>query len=661
MRFARLPLHGHAIAAVAACGNDTSTSSASDGSTSSVTVTTAASTGPGTTSGNPTTSPTTSETSGMTGTATGGSTSAGNTTEAITTGPMTTGPMTTGPMTTGPMTTGTDGTTGDSSSGTTAAPCPADTIICEGMMKKVCDGLGGFKDVENCPMLCDENLGCVTCIPGSFQCTGNDVQKCNDMGSGWDIIETCDPVQGTMCDDIGGTCEGDCAPGNLGLSYIGCDYYPTVTAGLHETNPWVFDYAVVVANTTNSTANITITRGANTVTMTTVGAGTAKVVTLPYVNELILAPINTAGPTVMVPDGAYRLRSDRPVTVYQYNPLQYKVGNSFSYINDAGILLPVNTWGLEYRVASRNHWPFAGYNLPGFYAVIARKDNTKVTLTPSTTGGKVSAGAGVAANGTGVVMLNEGDVLEVFTVAGGGAPDMSDLTGTLVQADKPVQVIGGHKCTNVPFNIQYCDRLEESIPPIDTLAKEYIVTTPLINANTKKGEMVRIIATEDATALTYEPAQPGAPAMLAKAGDYAEIAQTQNDFRITSDKKILVAQYMLGQNAGGNSGDPAMTFAVATEQFRTQYLVHAPTNYDTSWANIVAPMGAAITLDGGMVANFTAIGNTGFGVARVPLSNGGDGNHLLTGNQPFGIQVYGYGQYTSYWYPGGLDLNLIPQ
>ena len=26
---------------------------------------------------------------------------------------------------------------------------------------------------------------------------------------------------------------------------------------------------------------------------------------------------------------------------------------------------------------------------------------------------------------------------------------------------------------------------------------------------------------------------------------------------------------------------------------------------------------------------------------------------------PFGVQVYGYGQYTSYWYPGGLDLEEI--
>ena len=61
------------------------------------------------------------------------------------------------------------------------------------------------------------------------------------------------------------------------------------------------------------------------------------------------------------------------------------------------------------------------------------------------------------------------------------------------------------------------------------------------------------------------------------------------------------------------------------------------------------------------VGGFQAIGNTGYSVARVTLSNAGDGNHTVTGDQAFGISVYGYGQYTSYWYPGGLNLEIIPQ
>ena len=57
------------------------------------------------------------------------------------------------------------------------------------------------------------------------------------------------------------------------------------------------------------------------------------------------------------------------------------------------------------------------------------------------------------------------------------------------------------------------------------------------------------------------------------------------------------------------------------------------------------------------------IGGSGYALARVvPLGPGplSDGNHSITGSAAFGISVYGYGMDTSYWYPGGLDLELVP-
>ena len=45
------------------------------------------------------------------------------------------------------------------------------------------------------------------------------------------------------------------------------------------------------------------------------------------------------------------------------------------------------------------------------------------------------------------------------------------------------------------------------------------------------------------------------------ASQFIEIAQNANDFQITSDKKILVTQYMQSQGNSA-SGDPAMTTAV---------------------------------------------------------------------------------------------------
>ena len=267
------------------------------------------------------------------------------------------------------------------------------------------------------------------------------------------------------------------------------------------------------------------------------------------------------------------------------------------------------------------------------------------------------------ADGTGTIKLDRGDVLEVFSAQILGNPSTADVTGTRIKADKRIQVIGGHVSTFIPYDIGYCDHLEESMFPYETLAKKYIVTPPLIptGGNVPKAQMVRIIATEDNTTLTYDPPQAGAPPMIAKAGQYVEISQTKEDFEVVSNNKIIIGQYMLGQDAGGDSGDPAMALTVATEQYRKTYLFHAPINYETNYVNITAPMAAKVTLDGVAVGGFKAIGATGFGVARLKLGNNVDGNHDIKSDLPIGISVYGYGQYTSYWYPGGLDLEPLPQ
>ncbi len=597
-------------------------------------------TGPGPTTVTPTTTatPTTGGTEPVDPTTSGSST--GGTTMSVLT------------SSTGDTSTSEPGTTGP-------APCAEDTIVCEAGSAKVCDGAGGFKSEEACPDACVDGVGCKPCAPDTFQCIDDLSQKCNQDYE-WVDYESCDPVQGVNCDANTGACIGSCSRADLGTSYIGCDYFPATLANLHETQPWVFNYSIVVANTTGDPADITITKGDAILQMAKIGPGTAQVINLPYVDALVKPTIAENGPSVLVVDGAYRLRSTQPVTVYQYEPIDYEIGGVFSFTNDASLLLPTHIWTGNYRVASRNHWNINGSFLPGFYAVVAKDDDTTVTVTPSSTGASVYAGAGIKANGTGEIKLNAGDVLEVFTKSTGQIPD-SDLTGTLVTANKPVSVFGGHKCVQVPLGTQACDRLEEAMLPIETLAKEYIVTPPLIptGGNQPKAQYIRVIATEDATTISYEPPQNGAPTMIATAGEWFEIPANTTDFRITGDKKILVAQYMQGQG-NDSSGDPAMTLAVATEQFRLSYLVHAPLSYETNFANIVAPSDAKITLDGQPVNGFQPIGTTGYSVMRVQLAKNADGNHDLSGDKAFGVTVYGYGQYTSYWYPGGLDLDLIP-
>ncbi|NJK31929.1 MAG: hypothetical protein HC927_05655 [Deltaproteobacteria bacterium] len=250
--------------------------------------------------------------------------------------------------------------------------------------------------------------------------------------------------------------------------------------------------------------------------------------------------------------------------------------------NDASLMQPVNVWGNDLVVAAWSHWNFVGSGYPGFYAVTASQDATTVTLTPSGTGGQVQAGGGVANNGTGVVMLDEGDVLQVMSSGG-------DLTGTQVNADKPIQVIGGHECTNVPLNVTACDHLEESMFPVQSLAKEYIVAPPVQvpNTNLLKAQIVRVVATEANTAITFDPDQ-GANQVLTNAGDFIELPMTQAAFKVSGDKPILVVQYMVGQSAGFGTSDPAMLLTVPTAQYRNDYLFHAAPSWQANFVDIIA-------------------------------------------------------------------------
>ena len=535
-------------------------------------------------------------------------------------------------------------------------PCMVGETNCDGDTFQTCVD-GHFADQQTCPTACSAAIGCTLCAAGTGTCTGNISHACNADGMGFTDI-TCDPAEGLSCDSATGVCAGDCSSAALGSSYIGCDYYPTVTGNLVAS---MFHYAVAVGNTGGVAATVTVTGGALTAPdVFTVAANSVQVEALPWQFDLKLCDSSDSEACqsdvslcALVAKGAYHLQSTEPVTVYQFNALEYELDGVDSFTNDASLLLPTNTWRQNYYVAS---WePLEEYELPGELAVTAAHDNTMVTIdTKAST--IASGGAPAFTAGTPqTVMLNQGDVIELTSLAG-------DLTGSTVTSDQPVAVIGGSYCSYIPDHVTACDHIEESMFPVDELGENYIVNAPAVTTiPAGKVEVVRVIATAPNTTLTYAPPQSGAPTSIANPGDFVEISGNDQSFLITADQKVLVAQYMEGEDAGGGTGDPAMALAVPIEQFRSSYLFHAPTTYETNYVDVTAPMGASVMLDGVPLA-FDPIGTTGWGLARVQSLSAGpasDGNHSIEGSMGFGITVYGYGQYTSYWYPGGLNLGTI--
>lgn len=478
--------------------------------------------------------------------------------------------------------------------------------------------------------------------------------------------------------------EGDpitCEQAALSKSYIGCDFWPTVVAN----NVWsIFDYAVVVANAGDEPADVTVTRGASTLTTATIQPNSLQKLYLPWVPELKGPDADACGSatplsaTVRLPDGAYHLVTTRPVTVYQFNALEYQASGGppgkdwsscpaqgcflecFSYSNDASLLLPSTALTGNYRLTTQAGWPSA--NIGAYFAVTGTQNNTTVTVKVSSTGDIVGGGGVTAASGNGLATfnINAGEVVEVVS------SPYADLGGTLVQATSPVQVITGMPCVQAPLGVQACDHIEESVFPAETLGKHYFVTVPTSPDGQMIGHVVRIYGNVDGTVLTYGgPKPPNAPDSI-NAGQVITLGQVGIDFEISGDHEFAVGSFMLGAeiadpNSGGleQRGDPAQSQSTAVEQYRTKYVFLAPDDYDISYVDVIQPMDATVTVDSQPVSVAPQQISSGYGIARVKLGPGNQGAHVLTATAPVGIQVFGYGSYTSYHYPGGLNLKTI--
>jgi hypothetical protein len=98
----------------------------------------------------------------------------------------------------------------------------------------------------------------------------------------------------------------------------------------------------------------------------------------------------------------------------------------------------------------------------------------------------------------------------------------------------------------------------------------------------------------------------------------------------------------------------------SVEQYRTKYVFLAPNDYDFNYIDVVAPSDAELVLDGVVVdyGSKSPIAD-GYDVWRVGLVSSGSGAHTLESSTEVGLQVLGYGLFTSYEYPGGLNLKHI--
>ncbi|MBX3220214.1 MAG: IgGFc-binding protein [Labilithrix sp.] len=500
----------------------------------------------------------------------------------------------------------------------------------------------------------------------------------------------------------------DCDEAAERKSYVGCDYWPTITP-----NPvWsIFDYTVVVANTGAHDAEVKVTGPNGATKVAKVGAGALKKIYLPWVRELKGADFNECTASIasdtstIVPGGAYHLVSSTPVIVYQFNALQYKgeggespeggpkdwstcpgtttgcrqgptgpvvKSGCFSFSNDASLLLPSTAMTSTYRVMGHPGASVPGVSriglVPTALTVTATQPNTSVAVVLSSTASVVASrdGETIAKTEGGQTMTvslpKAGDVLQLVSEKG----DSFDFSGTLVKSSKPVQVITSVPCISIPTNKPACDHIEETVLPAETLGKHYVVAPPTGPKGGAVRHKVRLYGNKDGTTLTYRPSKPDACPDTLAAGETADCGFVDEAFEVLGNNEFGVGTFLLGATVydpthKDRRGDPSQSFVSGVEQFRTGYVLLAPNDYPVLYADVTSTVDAEIELDGAPVpAPWTMIGEGPFGVQRVDLTkSGADGAHTLTAKKPVGVQVIGFGDNTSFQYPAGLNLKII--
>jgi len=514
-------------------------------------------------------------------------------------------------------------------------------------------------------------------------------------------VKTCPVDQGCA----GGECVAACKAAEGSRGNVGCDFRIATPLAYGTTLPPCF--AVVVANTWARPAKLTVSRGGTAYDVTKFGripingkpatAWTpvpAEGIPVDEVAVLFLSsdpksvfpensvamncPITPAIDAATMLEGsgkgiAFHVESDTPVSAYDFLPY----GGARSHFPSGELLFPTTAWGDNYVTIAT---PRGTHDVPGplWGQVLATANDTSFKLLPSVDLPASGAFAAAPKGSTATFTLQAGEYLQWQLPTAS-----TDMSGTIVLADKPVAVMAGNRFFRLqPTSAPGGESTHQQILPVRALSSEYVAAPFETRRKDLAPEEIpyRLVGAVDGTTLTFDPPVTGAPSTLAR-GAVADFKAT-GPFRVTSQDAahpFAAAQLMPTANVGSGSrtgatapgyaamlGDEEFVVMMPAGQFLSKYVfftdpAYATTNLALTRAKTAKGF-ADVKIDClGTVSGWKPVGTSGqYEVTTVDLVRADvgvmscvNGRHVASSDGPFGLVVWGLDSYSSYAYPGG--------
>ncbi|WP_395023702.1 Ig-like domain-containing protein [Comamonas odontotermitis] len=353
----------------------------------------------------------------------------------------------------------------------------------------------------------------------------------------------------------------------------------------------------------------------------------------------IQVPISSQLTTNMVVEKkAIHVRSDKAISLYGLS--------NRAVSTDAFLAFPTATLGNAYRIASYAPTP-KQYSSA---AIVATQDGSTVTIMPT---------AAVLANPANTpiqITLNRGETYQILSE--------SDLTGSTVTSNLPIVVVSGATCAYIPVGWPACDMLMEQMIPTSSWGTRFFMA-PL--ASRYGGTRYRILADQAGTAVTIN----GSVVATLGAGQFHELNDIQA-LSVQTSKPALVVQYANSNDFDqyGKKGDPFMMLVPPADLFINDYTLATADadpvspRFTENYLGIVTPVDPAtqlpvdVFLDGVLIpkADFWPGPQGNFFYINKRVA---PGSYHITSPVGVGVTIYGFTNYDSYGYAGGMGLAKI--